>query len=249
MVPASSGDRLRIDMDAELTGSTVKTKQGRFMTEIVALDRSYLPERGDRPVAYAKKSEADQRQGDRTIQFLTAEPGKRVIRFSDQSTMQVKTAGIAHIFGFVCASGHSPCLSEALLAEAQRLTRIGSFVFRLPDTTEYWSPESFQIFGIDPAKGHPRNRSEYTAYVHPDDREWFLREAMKPTLELVFKRVHTEDVQDPKGPHVDRECRTVGFGPEVTSDYSAYVAQTAKIVGVSDDLEAVAACEKRSSKS
>ena len=78
-------------------------------------------------------------------------------------------------------------LSEALLAEAQRLTRIGtsvqrltrigSFVFRLPDATEYWSPESFQIFGIDPAKGHPRNMSEYTAYVHPDDREWFLREA------------------------------------------------------------------------
>jgi len=52
-------------------------------------------------------------------------------------------------------------------------------------------------------------------------------------------------VQDPKGAHVDRESRTVGFGPEVTSDYSAYVAQTAKIVGVSDDLEAVAACEKK----
>ena len=78
-------------------------------------------------------------------------------------------------------------LSEALLAEAQRLTRIGtsvqqltrigSFVFRLPDATEYWSPESFQIFGVDPATGHPRNMSEYTAYVHPDDRERFLREA------------------------------------------------------------------------
>jgi PAS domain S-box-containing protein len=76
---------------------------------------------------------------------------------------------------------------EALLAEAQRLTRIGtsvqrltrigSFVFRLPEATEYWSPESFQIFGVDPAKGYPRNMSEYTAYVHPDDREWFLREA------------------------------------------------------------------------
>jgi Cof subfamily protein (haloacid dehalogenase superfamily) len=52
-------------------------------------------------------------------------------------------------------------------------------------------------------------------------------------------------VQDPNGPHVDRESRTVGFGPEVASDYSAYVAQTAKIVGVSDDLEAVAACEKK----
>jgi Cof subfamily protein (haloacid dehalogenase superfamily) len=52
-------------------------------------------------------------------------------------------------------------------------------------------------------------------------------------------------VQDPKGPHVDRESKTVGFGPEVTSDYSAYVAQAAKIVGVGDDLEAVAKCEKK----
>jgi hypothetical protein len=51
-------------------------------------------------------------------------------------------------------------------------------------------------------------------------------------------------VQDPKGPHVDRESWTVGFGPQVTSDYSAYVGQTAKIVGVSNDHEAVAACEK-----
>src|SRR6201987_4301960 len=51
-------------------------------------------------------------------------------------------------------------------------------------------------------------------------------------------------VQDLKGPHVDREAWTVGFKPEVTSDYSPYIRQTAKIVGVSDDHDAVAACEK-----
>jgi Cof subfamily protein (haloacid dehalogenase superfamily) len=52
-------------------------------------------------------------------------------------------------------------------------------------------------------------------------------------------------VQDPKGPHVDRESKTVAFGPEVTSDYSGYLAQAAKIVGVSNDLAAVAECEKK----
>jgi len=51
-------------------------------------------------------------------------------------------------------------------------------------------------------------------------------------------------VQDVKGLHVDREAWTVGFRPEVTADYSAYIGQTAKIVGVSDDHDAVAACEK-----
>jgi len=34
----------------------------------------------------------------RTVQQATAEPGKLVIKFDDQSTMQVKTAGIADMF-------------------------------------------------------------------------------------------------------------------------------------------------------
>ena len=78
------------------------------------------------------------------------------------------------------------------------------------------------------------------------------KEAAVRTLQLIGEHglvawLYTDTawyVQDPKGLHVDRESRTVGFGPEVTSDYSAYVDQVAKIVGVSDDLAAVAACEK-----
>jgi hypothetical protein len=34
----------------------------------------------------------------RTIQRATAEPGKLFINFDDESTMQVKTAGVADIF-------------------------------------------------------------------------------------------------------------------------------------------------------
>jgi len=34
----------------------------------------------------------------RTVQQATAEPAKLLIKFSDQSTMQVKTAGIANMF-------------------------------------------------------------------------------------------------------------------------------------------------------
>src|SRR5260370_18821169 len=52
-------------------------------------------------------------------------------------------------------------------------------------------------------------------------------------------------VQHPKGPHVDRESKTVAFGPEVTSDYSGYIAQAAKIVGLGHDLEAVAECQEK----
>jgi hypothetical protein len=36
--------------------------------------------------------------GGQTVQRATAEVGKLVIRFDDQSTMQVKTAGVTNIF-------------------------------------------------------------------------------------------------------------------------------------------------------
>jgi Cof subfamily protein (haloacid dehalogenase superfamily) len=79
------------------------------------------------------------------------------------------------------------------------------------------------------------------------------KDAAARTIELIEEHglvpwLYTDTtwyVQDPKGPHVDRESKTVGFGPEVTSDYSSYLAQAAKIVGVSDDLKAVAECEKK----
>jgi PAS domain S-box-containing protein len=57
--------------------------------------------------------------------------------------------------------------SEAYLAQAQRLTNVGSWVYKLPDNTEYWSPESFEIFGLDPSKGPPRDIAErkYVLYA------------------------------------------------------------------------------------
>lgn len=51
-------------------------------------------------------------------------------------------------------------------------------------------------------------------------------------------------VRDPNAPHVARERWTVKFSPVVVADYSAHLDRVAKIVGVSDDLEAVARCEK-----
>lgn len=47
-------------------------------------------------------------------------------------------------------------------------------------------------------------------------------------------------VRDPEGPHVDRESRTVEFPPTVVDSYDG-VRDVAKIVGVSDDTDVVAA--------
>jgi Cof subfamily protein (haloacid dehalogenase superfamily) len=51
-------------------------------------------------------------------------------------------------------------------------------------------------------------------------------------------------VRDIKAPHVAREQWTVKFEPVVTDKLEMLVDNVAKIVGVSDDLEAVARCEK-----
>ena len=47
-----------------------------------------------------------------------------------------------------------------------------------------------------------------------------------------------------KAPHVDREEWTVKFAPVVTKDLESLVDRVAKVVGVSDDLDAVQRCEK-----
>jgi Cof subfamily protein (haloacid dehalogenase superfamily) len=50
-------------------------------------------------------------------------------------------------------------------------------------------------------------------------------------------------VPDPKGPHVDRETWTVKFPPKVLADFTGHLDKAVKIVGVGDDLDAVAKCD------
>jgi Cof subfamily protein (haloacid dehalogenase superfamily) len=52
-------------------------------------------------------------------------------------------------------------------------------------------------------------------------------------------------VHNPDAPHVTREQWTVKFPPKITNDFSAALESAVKIVGVSDDLAKVEACEKR----
>lgn len=50
-------------------------------------------------------------------------------------------------------------------------------------------------------------------------------------------------IPDPQGPHVAREAWTVKFEAKVEKDFGPYLDKAVKIVGVSDDLPAVARCE------
>jgi PAS domain S-box-containing protein len=58
--------------------------------------------------------------------------------------------------------------SQFYLSEGQRLAHMGSWAFNATGFT-YWSPELFQIHGLDP-RGQPPTLEEYFALVHPEDR-------------------------------------------------------------------------------
>src|ERR1700731_4082452 len=51
-------------------------------------------------------------------------------------------------------------------------------------------------------------------------------------------------VRDPQAPHVAREQWTVKFAPTVVADFAAVLASAVKIVGISDDHDLVARCER-----
>jgi len=59
--------------------------------------------------------------------------------------------------------------SESYLAEGQRLAHMGSWAFD-PAGFDYWSPELFRMYGLDP-DGKPPTIQEYLDWIHPRDRE------------------------------------------------------------------------------
>ena len=59
--------------------------------------------------------------------------------------------------------------SEFYLAEGQRLGHLGSWAFD-PDGFDYWSPELFRLYGLDPA-GKAPSVQEYLGFIHPQDQQ------------------------------------------------------------------------------
>jgi PAS domain S-box-containing protein len=64
--------------------------------------------------------------------------------------------------------------SEAYLAEAQRLTKMGSWAYSpTADKVVYWSDEMLRIFGLDPQRSDLPDREEFLRLLHPEDRDTF----------------------------------------------------------------------------
>jgi PAS domain S-box-containing protein len=66
--------------------------------------------------------------------------------------------------------------SENYLAEAQKMTRSGSWAWDVRTRDVYWSQEMFRIFDYDPGKVKP-TMSLFLERVHPDDRAFLEQRA------------------------------------------------------------------------
>ena len=132
---------------------------------------------------------------------------------------QLRDAGIA----FSITSGRPP-LGMQMLIDALRITEpIAAFnggVLVRPDfsvISQSFVPREIAIKVIHEIVDHSLDVWVYT------DRDWLVR--------------------DPSAAHVAREQWTVKFAPKVVSDFDSHLDRVAKIVGVSDNYDAVAACE------
>jgi hypothetical protein len=98
-------------------------------------------------------------------------------------------------------------------------------------------------------------------FVHPDlsviESRTLDSATAKKTAELILNQgldawVYTADewlIRNPDAPHVAREAWTVKFDAKVVPAFTdAHLAHAVKIVGISDDLDLVAACEKLAQK-
>ncbi|HUR33265.1 MAG TPA: PAS domain-containing protein [Vicinamibacterales bacterium] len=67
------------------------------------------------------------------------------------------------------SADHAPRDREYLFAAAQRAAHVGTWSWRIGDTTIDWSDETYRLYGLSPDLGSPDFES-FFQIVHPDDR-------------------------------------------------------------------------------
>jgi Cof subfamily protein (haloacid dehalogenase superfamily) len=133
---------------------------------------------------------------------------------------KMRAAGVE----FAITSGRPPRGMQMLIEPLALTTPIAAFnggLFVRPDLSVL-EQRVLQANIIEPAMEIMREH-QLDTWIYRGT-EWFVRER--------------------HGPHVDREEWTVKFAPTVVADFTGLTDNVAKLVGVSDDLEAVARCER-----
>jgi PAS domain S-box-containing protein len=116
--------------------------------------------------------------------------------------------------------------SRALLAEAQHLAHVGSWVWELASDAIRWSDEMYRIIGLVPQE--PQGRDPLLSRVHPEDRQRFLDQLQQAVLE----KPHRLDVSF-RVVRGDGSVRNLLTRGEVQLDTAG---KPARLLAVSQDL-------------
>jgi PAS domain S-box-containing protein len=151
--------------------------------------------------------------GDSVLEVMT-EAGRRIGEFLDRRHAEER---LLH--------------SEASLAEAQEMARLGGFRFDLRTGVVEWSNQIHRIFGVEPGRFEGTYQA-YLNHVHPDDLEMVKRLTAPPFPGLSFAFRHR--IVKPGGEVCFVQCRlrvTAG-----TAESPEEIAGTAQ--DVTDQVEA-----------
>src|SRR5256714_1842963 len=146
---------------------------------------------------------------------------------------------------------HEKVLTPRAIGSVQALGRAG-IAFAI---TSGRPPRGMQMFVEPLGLTTPLAAFNGGRFVRPDlslvEQRVLARDAVEPVLAII--KAHQLDawiyrgndwfVRERHGPHVDREEWTVKFPPTVVPDFAELMDEVVKVVGISDDLDAVARCE------
>ncbi|MDP1708777.1 MAG: EAL domain-containing protein [Gammaproteobacteria bacterium] len=100
------------------------------------------------------------------------------------------------------------CASEALLNEAQRIARLGSWELDLVQNDLKWSDEVYRIFELDPAQFDPSYET-FLDTIHPDDRDFVNRTYTESVqTRIPYDIVHRLRMKDGRVKYVHERCET-----------------------------------------
>ena len=173
-----------------------------------------------------KNREASTTKPPATIRLLVADVDGTLVTHDKVLTERARAA-VARMrdagIQFAITSGRPPRGMEMLIAPLALTTPIAAFnggMFVKSDLSVI-EQRVLQAVVIEPAIETMRKHGLDTWIYRGTD--WFVHER--------------------HGPHVDREEWTVKFPPTVVADFKGLTSNVAKVVGVSDDLDAVRECE------
>jgi PAS domain S-box-containing protein len=155
----------------------------RWVTEPTFWKDHLHPEDRDWAVQFCIRATSEKRSHDFEYRMIAADG--RVVWVRDLVTVVVENGRATRLRGVMVdvterkRAEDAQRRSEAYLAEAQRLTHTGSWVYKAAGGGHYWSEENFRIWEFDPKQGAP-DLEMVVQRIHPKDRDrvgehWFVR--------------------------------------------------------------------------